>query len=118
LAQLLVAAAVRLIVADAAFFDTFASPFSEPAVLTGLLLVAAGVIYPGRRGRAAVSGLALAGAGGFLAIAAKEQYAILAVPAIALAISMTWQTLPRLPRSPRAAPAPADTGGESIVPGQ
>jgi hypothetical protein len=79
-AQLLVAAAAWLIVADAAFFDTFASPFSEPAALTGLLLVAAGVIYLGREGRPAMFGVALAGAGGFLAIAAKEQYAILAVP--------------------------------------
>jgi hypothetical protein len=79
-AQLLVAAAAWLIMADAAFFDTFASPFSEPAALAGLLLVAAGVIYLGRGGRATVFGLALAGAGGFLAIAAKEQYVMLAVP--------------------------------------
>ena len=32
-AQLLVAAAIWLIMADAAFFDVFASPFSEPAAL-------------------------------------------------------------------------------------
>ena len=79
-AQLLVAAIVWLIMADAAFFDVFASPFSEPAALAGLLLVAAGVVYLGRGWRATVFGLALAGAGGFLAIAAKEQYVILAVP--------------------------------------
>ncbi len=41
-AQLLVAAACWLIIADAAFFDVFAGPFSEPAALVGLLLVAAG----------------------------------------------------------------------------
>jgi hypothetical protein len=79
-AQLLVAAAIWLIMADAAFFDVFASPFSEPAVLIGLLLVAAGVVYLGRGWRATVLGLVLAGSGGFLAILAKEQYLLLAVP--------------------------------------
>lgn len=42
-AQLLVAAACWLIIADAAFFDVFAGPFSEPAALVGVMLVAAGV---------------------------------------------------------------------------
>jgi hypothetical protein len=79
-AQLLVAAVLWLILADAAFFDVFASPFSEPAALTGLLLVAAGVLYLGRGWRATVSGLVLAGSGGFLAILSKEQYLVLAVP--------------------------------------
>jgi hypothetical protein len=79
-AQLLVAAAAWLIVADSAFFDVFASPFSEPAALTGLLLVAAGVVYLGRGWRATLAGLALAGPGGFLAILSKEQYLILAAP--------------------------------------
>jgi hypothetical protein len=78
--QLLVAAAVWLIVADAAFFDLFASPFSEPAALVGLLLVAAGVVYLGRDPRASARGLALAGTGGFLVVLAKEQYVFLAVP--------------------------------------
>lgn len=79
-AQLLVAAAVWLIMADAAFFDVDASPMSEPAALVGLLLVAAGVVYLGRGWRETVFGLALAGAGGFLAILSKEQYLILAAP--------------------------------------
>jgi hypothetical protein len=79
-AQLLVAAAAWVIVADAAFFDVFASPFSEPAALLGLLLIAAGVLYMGRGGRAGVLGLVLAGGGGFLAILSKEQYLILAAP--------------------------------------
>jgi hypothetical protein len=79
-AQLAVAAAAWLIMADAAFFDVYASPFSEPAALTGLLLVAAGVVYLGRGRREMVFGLALAGSGGFLAILAKQQYLILAVP--------------------------------------
>jgi hypothetical protein len=79
-AQLLVAAAVWLIMADAAFFDVDASPFSEPAALVGLLLVAAGLVYLGRGWRETVFGLALAGPGGFLAILSKEQYLILAVP--------------------------------------
>jgi Phosphoesterase family len=79
-AQLLVAAAVWVIVADAAFFDVFASPFSEPATLVGLLLVAAGVLHLGRGWRATVLGLVLAGGGGFLAILSKEQYLILAAP--------------------------------------
>ena len=43
-AQLAVAAVLWLIMADAAFFDVYASPFSEPAALIGLLLVAAGVV--------------------------------------------------------------------------
>jgi hypothetical protein len=79
-AQLLVAATIWLIMADAAFFDVFASPFSEPAVLIGVPLVAAGVVYLGRGGRATVFGLLLAGSGGFLAVLAKEQYLPLAVP--------------------------------------
>jgi hypothetical protein len=79
-AQLAVAAAAWLIVADAAFFDVYASPFSEPAALIGLLLVAAGVLYLGRGWQETAYGLALAGSGGFLAIMAKEQYLTLAVP--------------------------------------
>jgi hypothetical protein len=79
-AQLLVAAAVWLIMADAAFFDVDASPFSEPAALVGLLLVAAGLVYLGRGWRETVLGLTLAGPGGFLAILSKEQYLILAAP--------------------------------------
>lgn len=79
-ARLLAGAACVLIIADAAFFDVFASPFSEPAALTGLLLVAAGVAFLGRSWRSTVLGLALAGTGGALAILAKEQYLILALP--------------------------------------
>jgi hypothetical protein len=79
-AQLLVAAVLWLIMADAAFFDVFASPFSEPAALVGLLLVAAGVLYLGRGWRSTVRGLILAGSGGFLAILSKEQYLVLVVP--------------------------------------
>ena len=79
-AQLLVAAIAWLIMADAAFFDVYAGPFSEPAALVGLLLVAAGVTYLGRGWRATVFGVVLAGPGGFLVALAKEQYLILAVP--------------------------------------
>ena len=79
-AQLLVAAACWLIIADAAFFDVFAGPFSEPAALVGLMLVAAGVVYLGRGWRPTVFGLVLAGSGGFLAILSKEQYLVLAAP--------------------------------------
>ena len=79
-AQLTVAAVAWLIMADAAFFDVYASPFSEPAALTGLLLVAAGVVYLGRERRETLFGLALAGSGGFLAVLAKQQYLVLAVP--------------------------------------
>ncbi len=79
-AQVLVAAACWLIIADAAFFDVFAGPFSEPAALVGLMLVAAGVVYLGQGGRLTVLGLILAGSGGFLAILSKEQYVVLAVP--------------------------------------
>ena len=79
-AQVLVAAACWLIIADAAFFDVFAGPFSEPAALVGLMLVAAGVVYLGRGWRLTVFGLILAGTGGFLAILSKEQYLVVAVP--------------------------------------
>jgi hypothetical protein len=79
-ARLAIAAAVWLIMADAAFFDLFASPFEEPAVLVGLLLVASGIVYLGRGSRGTLAGLALAGTGGFLVILAKEQYLVLAIP--------------------------------------
>jgi hypothetical protein len=100
-AQLLVAAVIWLILADAAFFDVFASPFSEPAALAGLLLVAAGVLYLGRGWRATVTGLILVGSGGFLAILSKEQYLILAAPicvtvVLASARGGSWRGLLRL----------------------
>lgn len=79
-AQLLIAGALWLILADAAFFDVYAGPFSDPAALIGLLLVAAGVVYLGRGWRATLRGLALAGPGGLLVILSKEQYLILVVP--------------------------------------
>ena len=79
-AQLLVAGVLWVIMADASFFDTFAGPFSEPAALVGLLLVAAGVLYLGRGWRSTIIGLILAGTGGFFAIVSKEQYLILAAP--------------------------------------
>lgn len=78
--QLLLVAALWLIVADAAFFDLFASPMSEPAALAGLLLVAAGVVYLGRDRRASRRGLALAGTGGLLVVLSKEEYLFLAAP--------------------------------------
>jgi len=78
--QVVVAAVIWVIMADASFFDTWAGPFSEPAALVGLLLVAAGVLYLGRGWRSTVIGLTLAGTGGFLAILSKEQYLILAGP--------------------------------------
>lgn len=78
--QVLVAAALWLVMADAAFFDVDAGPFSEPAALVGLLLFASGVVYLGRGRRATIAGLALAGTGGFLAICSKEQYVVLAAP--------------------------------------
>ena len=79
-AQLLVAVAVWIAVADSAFFETFAGPFSEPAALTGLVLVAAGVLYLGRGWRLTVFGLVLAGIGGCAAILSKEQYLVFAAP--------------------------------------
>ena len=62
-----VAAVAWLIMADAAFFDVYASPFSEPAALLSLLLFAVGVVDVRRGWRATVFGLVLAGSGGFLA---------------------------------------------------
>lgn len=78
--QVLLAACIWVIVADAAFFGVFASPFEEPAMIVGLLLLAAGLVHLGRTRREAIAGLVLAGAGGFLAILSKEQYLILAAP--------------------------------------
>jgi hypothetical protein len=66
-AQVAVAAVAWLIMADAAFFDVYASPFSEPAALLSLLLFAVGVVDVRRGWRATVFGLVLAGSGGFLA---------------------------------------------------
>jgi len=79
-AQVLVAAAIWLIVADSTFFDVFASPYSEPAAIVGVVLVAAGVLYLGRDQRASLRGIAMAGIGGVLVVLAKEQYVLLAVP--------------------------------------
>jgi hypothetical protein len=79
-ARVVLAAALWLVLADATFFDLFASPFEEPAVLVGLLLVTAGTVYLGRGWRGTLTGLALAGPGGFLVILAKEQYLPLLVP--------------------------------------
>lgn len=79
-AQLVIAACVWLVMADATFFDVYASPFGEPAALIGILLIAAGVVYVGRGRRETVFGLVLTGSGGLLAALAKEQYLVLAVP--------------------------------------
>jgi hypothetical protein len=79
-AQVMVAAAIWLIVADASFLDIFASPYSEPAAIVGVLLLAAGLLYLGRERRTSLRGLALAATGSFLVVLAKEQYVFLAVP--------------------------------------
>jgi len=79
-AQVLIATVIWLIVADSAFFDIFASPYSEPAAIVGLLLVAAGLLQLGRDRPASVRGLVLAGMGGALVVLAKEQYVFLAAP--------------------------------------
>ena len=76
----LLAAALWLIMADASFFDTYAGPYSEGAALTGLLLVAAGVVYLGRDTLGFAFGLLLTAAGGYLAVLSKEQYVLLAIP--------------------------------------
>ncbi len=93
-ARLLVAAAATVLIADSAFFDVFGGPFSEPAALTGLLLVAAGVVYLGRGWHATVFGLVLAGGGGFLAILSKEQYLVLAAP---ICVALVLATMGRGP---------------------
>ena len=107
-AQVLVAAACWLIIADSAFFDVFAGPFSEPAALVGLMLVAAGVVYLGRGWRLTVFGLVLAGSGGFLAILSKEQYLVLAAPicitlVLASATRGPWRGLGRFRNQQAAA---------------
>jgi hypothetical protein len=80
--RLVVAGVLWLVLADAAFFDTFASPYSEGATLAGLVLVAAGLAYLGRGGWASAAGVVMAGAGGYLSILSKEQYLVLIVPVI------------------------------------
>ncbi len=109
-AQLAVATVTWLIMADAAFFDVYAGPYSEGAALVGLLLVAAGVVYLGRGWRATVAGLALAGSGGFLAILSKEQYLVLAMPicltlVLASARRGSWRRLRRFRNRQSAAAA-------------
>jgi hypothetical protein len=79
-ARVLLAVSVWVIMADAAFFDVFASPFEEPATLVGLLLLVAGLVWLGRSKRETIIGLLLCLSGGFLAIVSKEQYLVLAIP--------------------------------------
>jgi len=95
-ARLLMAAAVWLIMADSAFFPSYASPFSDGAALVGLLLVAAGLVYLGRGWLATTFGLLLATAGGALVIPSKEQYVLLVVP-----IGLTLVLASAIPRPGR-----------------
>jgi len=96
---LLVAAALWLVMADAAFFDTYASPYSEGATLSGLLLVAAGMVYLGRGRLGFALGLLLAAAGGYLACLSKEQNDLLAEPVcIAIVLASGRRTGPGLAR--------------------
>jgi hypothetical protein len=81
--RLVVGGLLWLVMADAAFFDAYASPYSEGATLLGLLLLCAGLVYLGRGGLASAAGVVLAGAGGYLTIMSKEQYLTLAVPVCA-----------------------------------
>ena len=90
-AKLLIAAVTWVIVADSAFFDVFAGPFSEPAALVGLLLIAGGVVYLRRGWRLTVFGLVLAGGGGALAILSKEQYLVFAAPVCLTLVLATAQ---------------------------
>ncbi len=87
--QIALAAALWLVMADATFFDIFASPYSEGAMLAGLLLVAAGVAQLSRTGRGYVLALLLAGAGGFLVIWSKQQYVPLVLPVCATLVLAT-----------------------------
>jgi hypothetical protein len=86
---ILLAAALWLFMADASFFDTYAGPYSEGAALTGLLLVAAGVVYLGRGPLGFAFGLLMAAVGGYLAVLSKEQYVLLAVPVCAVILAAT-----------------------------
>lgn len=115
---LLVAAALWLVMADAAFFDTWASPYSEGATLTGLLLAAAGLLYLGRGRLGFAFGLLLAGAGGYLACLSKEQYYLLAVPVcVALVVASARRTGHGLARflTVRTAAATVVAGGLAVA---
>ncbi len=78
--QIALAGALWLVMADATFFDVFASPYSEGAMLAGLLLVAAGVVRLSRSGGGYALGLLLAALGGFGVIWSKQQYVPLVIP--------------------------------------
>ena len=87
-----------------------AGPFSEPAALIGLLLVAAGVVYLGRGWSATLRGLALAGSGGFLAILSKEQYLVVVVPVCLTLVLATCLAIGQFVPSGKA---PGDDGKPS-----
>ena len=116
---LLLAAALWLVMADAAFFDTYASPYSEGATLTGVLLVAAGLIYLRRGPLSLCLGLALVAAGGYLACLSKEQYDLLAIPVCiaVVAISARGRGLARFwhPRTVAATAVAAVIGVSSLL---
>lgn len=96
---LLLAGALWLIMADAAFFDTYASPYSEGATLTGLLLLTAGLLYLGRGPLGLAFGLLLCAVGGYLAVLSKEQYLLLVVPVgIAIVAASASRARPGLAR--------------------
>jgi hypothetical protein len=78
--RLAVAGLLWLVMADGAFFDNYAGPYSEGATLIGLLLIVAGLAYLGRGRLGTAAGLILAGSGGYLAILSKEQYLTFIAP--------------------------------------
>lgn len=75
-ARVVLASALTLLVGDAAFAGYWASPYSEPAALIGLLGVVAGILVGARRWAA---GLALLTVAGIVLVGAKTQTVPLAL---------------------------------------
>ncbi|MFF5706071.1 hypothetical protein ACFY7H_26860 [Streptomyces sp. NPDC012794] len=84
LLRLLVCAALFLVVGDSVVAGYAASPFSELAGLTGLLLATAGAVHLGGSPRARLGGLLLFTVGSVTLVGSKMQALTMAVPLLAL----------------------------------
>ncbi|MYU57333.1 MULTISPECIES: glycan biosynthesis hexose transferase WsfD [Streptomyces] len=88
-ARVAIAALVWLIVADAAYFDYFASPVGEAVGVLGILLICAGIPLLGRGFMAGFPALVMIGGGGMLAVGSKTQLLVLTVPVMAILLLRT-----------------------------
>ncbi|MDK9494998.1 hypothetical protein QEZ40_004431 [Streptomyces katrae] len=91
LLRLLVCAALFLVVGDSVVAGYAASPFSELAGLTGLLLATVGAVHLGGTPRARLGGLLLFTVGSVTLVGSKMQALTMAVPLLAL---LLWSKVP------------------------